>query len=69
MSTNFYFKKFLDILVNFYAGLFNDMSVYFMVNCLASFKIDKVLNNQEDINVFKASVGNDIEAKISEQGR
>ena len=39
-----------------------------MVNCLVSFNIDKVLNDQEEINLFKVSVGNAIDDKVLNGG-
>ena len=38
------------------------------MNCLASFNIDKVLNDQEDVDLFKVDVGNDIDNKVLNGG-
>ena len=68
MNDNLYCKKCLNMLVNHCTGLFNDANIYSMVNCLASINIDKGLNDQEDINVFKVSFGNAIDDKVLNGG-
>ena len=50
MDTKFYCKTCLDMLVNYYASLFNATSVDAMVNFLDSFNMYRVLNDQEDID-------------------
>ena len=52
------------LLVNYFTGLFNDANVDGMANSLTSFNIDKVLNDQEDINMFKVAFGNDVNNKV-----
>ena len=53
----------LETLVNYYTGLVNCTKIDSMVNFLASFNIDKLLNIQEGIDLFKVSVGNVIDDK------
>ena len=59
----------LCILARHYAGLFIDTKIDGLVNFIVYFNIDKVINNQEDTNVFKVAVRNDVEAKKVAKGR
>ena len=58
----------LDTLLNYYTDLFNNTHIDRMVNCLSSFNIDKVLNYQEDINLFNVVFGNTIDDKLLNRG-
>ena len=64
MSANLNCKTFPYALVNYYIGLLNDASTNGAVIQLAFFNIDKVLNEQEDINLLKATFGNALYDKV-----
>ena len=68
MNNNLHYKTCLDALDNYYTGLFNDANIDGMVNYINSCNINKVLNDQEEINVFKVAVGNSIDDKVLNKG-
>ena len=65
MNANFYCKTCLDALVRSYVNTFNDAKTYGMINCLASFNMDNVLHDRDDIDAFKIIIGNAIEEQRS----
>ena len=61
IGANYYCKTCLDILVHYCANVFDDAKIEGTQTCLCSFNMDKVLENEMDIDVFKIFIKNAIE--------
>ena len=61
LGGSYYCKTCLDILVRYYANVFDDTKIEGIQTCLSSFNIDSVLENQRGNDVFKCVIRNAIE--------
>ena len=61
IGANYYCKPCLDILVHYHVNMFDDTKIEGIQTCLCSFNMDKVSENEMDIDVFKNFIKNAIE--------